>query len=51
MCLRQRAIAMWSLVHGLASLAIDGQVSLPTDDPAALRAAIESILTSCLPNG
>jgi len=48
--LRTGAITLWSLVHGLASLALDGRVSLPTDDPTALRAAIESILTSCLPN-
>ena len=49
--LRNGAITLWSLVHGLASLAIDGQVSWSTDAPAALRAAIESILTACLPNG
>ena len=47
--LRNGAIALWSLVHGLASLAIDGRVSLPTGDPAATRGSIEAILKSCLP--
>ncbi|WP_294535391.1 TetR/AcrR family transcriptional regulator [uncultured Rhodoblastus sp.] len=41
------AAGMWSLVHGLASLAIDALIRLPDDD-AARRAFIARVLTSSM---
>jgi AcrR family transcriptional regulator len=39
------AVAMWSLVHGLSSLAIDGRVPLP-EDPMLRRDVIVRIIAS-----
>jgi AcrR family transcriptional regulator len=41
------AAGMWSLVHGLASLAIDALIPLPDDDDAR-RAFVARVLTSSL---
>jgi AcrR family transcriptional regulator len=41
------AAALWALVHGLSSLAIDGLIPLP-DDPAARRAFIVQVLAASL---
>lgn len=40
------AITMWSLVHGYASLWLDGQLDHWTDDPAALAHQISALVTS-----
>jgi hypothetical protein len=41
------AAALWSLVHGLSSLALDGLIPLP-DDPLARRAFIVQVLAASL---
>jgi AcrR family transcriptional regulator len=40
------AITMWSLVHGYASLWLDGQLEHWTDEPAALAHKIAALVTS-----
>jgi AcrR family transcriptional regulator len=40
------AITMWSLVHGYASLWLDGQLDKWTDDPASLAHRIAALVTS-----
>jgi AcrR family transcriptional regulator len=42
----RRSIATWALVHGLASLVIDGKIPVAEDDPVARARTIEAILTS-----
>lgn len=44
--LSHRSLAIWSLVHGLASLMIDGKIEIPENDPAAAKRMIEAILSS-----
>lgn len=39
-------IAMWSLVHGYASLWLDGQLDHRVDDPAALAHQIAALVTA-----
>ena len=38
------AVAIWSLVHGLASLAIDGLIKLPEADSASLKKEVQTVL-------
>ncbi len=38
------AVAIWSLVHGLASLAIDGLIALPDAKSANLKKEIQTVL-------
>jgi AcrR family transcriptional regulator len=45
---RTAAIATWALVHGLASLLIDGRITLPDDPDARLR-LIDQVLESYRP--
>jgi AcrR family transcriptional regulator len=40
------AITMWSLVHGYASLWLDGQLDHRTKDPAALAHQVAALVTS-----
>jgi AcrR family transcriptional regulator len=40
------AITLWSLVHGLASLWLDGQLDFRTDDPAALTERVTALATA-----
>ncbi|MFC4856071.1 TetR-like C-terminal domain-containing protein [Actinophytocola glycyrrhizae] len=40
------AITLWSLVHGLASLWLDGQLDFRADDPAALTERVVTLATS-----
>jgi AcrR family transcriptional regulator len=40
------AITMWSLVHGYASLWLDGQLDHKTDDPATLAHQVAALVTS-----
>jgi AcrR family transcriptional regulator len=40
------AITMWSLVHGYASLWLDGQLDQRTNDPAALARQVAALVTS-----
>ena len=40
------AITLWSLVHGYASLWLDGQLDDRTDDPAALARQVAALVTS-----
>jgi AcrR family transcriptional regulator len=40
------AITMWSLVHGYASLWLDGQLDHRTNDPAALAHQVAALVTS-----
>lgn len=40
------AITMWSLVHGFASLWLDGQLDHHTDDPAGLARQVAALVTS-----
>jgi AcrR family transcriptional regulator len=40
------AITMWSLVHGYASLWLDGQLDHRTDDPGALAQRVAALVTS-----
>jgi AcrR family transcriptional regulator len=40
------AITMWSLVHGYASLWLDGQLDHRTSDPAALAHQVAALVTS-----
>jgi AcrR family transcriptional regulator len=40
------AITMWSLVHGYASLWLDGQLDRRTKDPATLAHQVASLVTS-----
>ena len=40
------AISMWSLVHGYASLWLDGQLNDRVDDPAALARRIAALVTT-----
>jgi hypothetical protein len=40
------AITLWSLVHGYASLWLDGQLDHHTDDPAALAHQVAALVTS-----
>jgi AcrR family transcriptional regulator len=40
------AITMWSMVHGFASLWLDGQLDRWTDDPAALAHRVAALVTS-----
>ena len=40
------AITMWSLVHGFASLWLDGQLAHHTDDPATLAHQVAALVTS-----
>jgi len=42
--LHRRALNMWSLVHGLGTLMIDGHIDLETSDPEILRGEIGGIL-------
>lgn len=39
-------ITMWSLVHGFASLWLDGQLDMHTDDPAGLARQVAALVTS-----
>ena len=44
------ALAAWALVHGLATLVIDGQVAIPAEGPAALfDAVIGSVRIGAVP--
>lgn len=40
------AITLWSLVHGYASLWLDGQLDGRTDDPAALAHQVAALVTT-----
>lgn len=40
------AISVWSLVHGLASLWLDGQLNHFTDDPAAMVGQVAELVTT-----
>lgn len=40
------AITMWSLVHGFASLWLDGQLDHRTDDPAAMAHRVAALVTA-----
>ena len=42
------ALTLWSLVHGLASLWLDGQLADRTDDPAELTRQIARLVTTFL---
>jgi AcrR family transcriptional regulator len=42
-------VTMWSLVHGFASLLLDGQLDHRTDDPADLARRVATLVTSYLP--
>ncbi|MBL4759008.1 MAG: WHG domain-containing protein [Rhizobiales bacterium] len=46
--LHNQAIATWALVHGLASLTIDGNVNLPENDIPARNKVIKDILMASL---
>lgn len=39
-----RSLAVWSLVHGLSNLLIDGHVDLPTKSPEQLKTMIRQVL-------
>lgn len=45
------AITVWSLVHGYASLWLDGQLEHRTDDPAALAHQVAALVTSLTTEG
>lgn len=42
--LRYKALAMWSLVHGLANLLIDKHIDLPSEEPEIVRQMIANTL-------
>jgi len=44
------AITMWSLVHGYASLWLDGQLDQRTNDPATLAHQVTALITSVTAN-
>lgn len=44
--LQQRALAMWSVVHGLSNLLIDKHIDLPLENPTAAQQMIGAILTA-----
>lgn len=43
--LQLRALAMWSLVHGLSSLLIDNHIDAPDKSPAAIEPLVLAILS------
>ena len=43
--LQLRALAMWSLVHGLSSLLIDDHVDVPDKSPAAIAPLVQAVLS------
>lgn len=45
------AITVWSLVHGYASLWLDGQLEHRTDDPSALAHQVAALVTSLATEG